>query len=210
MGIRYTLNLINPDRFEEMSSEIMLLDHKNADKLKELYIQKGLEIEDDFEEWYSEVFSNGEEEINVCLSSWLNDLISEKSWELYKSYTLFSDIFKSIPTLKNIARYFEYDRFDINPPEQLLVPDGKIIGIWSAAELADIDSVVKRYDTKDKLRSLIEKSPSLFDKILGKDKRIKRSIETWSQDNIWEFWQEIREAVITTVEKKWYLGLEQY
>ena len=73
--------------------------------------------------------------------------------------------------------------------------------------LKEFQQAMQRFDTKEKVRTFARTIKfSWPDRLRSKDKKAAQAIELWLKEDIWEIWQEMRDAVNSTLERQWYLG----
>lgn len=208
MGVSHSLELIDPSTYNWLTLELPTLYSGSEEDLKKIFAVSNKIVDSYFVETFLEIRQTEDPaKMSSVLNHLLAILVSKQSWDLNKSLQAFEQVFE-LSEMKPLKKMTQFRDFDVPIPQNLLPGDSGLFGIWSCEKLIDCLKPIAMFSTKescDEYFANLRFSP--LQKLFGRQKRTQIAINTLKDEYIWEKWLRISEAITTTVQMKFCLGI---
>ena len=210
MGVTYSLKLIQPARFKELYDIFNNMVEYDKEYLKTLYKKYQIEIDKYFDSEFENYSNSDKYQIEDFIKRCFDELVSEKSYYFDKTFDNIKYIIDTLPEMKCLKFLLNYEKFNIESPKKINFYTGSgIVGIWSYEVFNDVKKIFEAFTSFENIKnSYSNKAYSLIEKIFFK-KKIDLAINYWSDINIIENMRVLEKVIITVLEKKIFVALEQ-
>ena len=205
MGVSHWLIAIEPEVYRDLVPKIEGVGEADVAAIDGFFKNRGREPDESIAEELD--WAVRQSRLGLYRNGLLEALLKEREWNLYKQLGVFSQVIEALPQLGAMKAFVKFDGFDIEVPESCRGDDNFIWGIWSSQVLRRFSPPIHKFERQMSVRSLAEDSSySLLERMTGKARKREAAVQTWLQEDVWNCWQTIREAILVTMEKGQYLG----
>lgn len=211
MGVTYSLQLIEPATFFEAVGDLEAHPFANVDDVSEYLKRHHCTDDASLLNGFEDAFTTNDKKLSqFAYNSLLKSVVTSRDWYLDKSLSshALEKPLTTFPELAPVRFLVAFTGWDINVPTSLYSDSG-LYGLWSAATLQPACDVVQRFETQDNARQLLPIAKrSFIDRIFRRTISGDAALDAWI--TYWDFWQEVRSAIIQTVDRGWALGYSMY
>src|SRR5688572_12512302 len=145
---------------------------------------------------------------STLLNGLLEAAVTEESWDLDKSldgFTILTGLLPGGPALEQIIRF---KGIDVAVPESCRTSDTGLYGCYSPVAYTECATLAQRLPSPaDVEAALRQRSPSVFDRILGRSGRVDAAIHVINQGYYADHWRTRCQAFAVTTARGHYLVL---
>jgi len=145
---------------------------------------------------------------STLLNGLLEAAATEETWDLDKSLDGFTILTTLLPGGRALEQIIHFKGIDVAVPGSCRTSDTGLYGCYSAVAYTECATLAQRLPSPaDVEAALQQRSPSVFDRILGRSRRVEAAVQLVRQSYYAEHWRTLCRGLAVTSARGHYLGL---